>query len=295
MNIFDYPSSRKVHTLPTPRLGGIAIFLSFCLSLCFYFIVSTQWHFNKDPFTFLESKTFLLQLAFYFIGALIILIVGMLDDIKMIDYRLKLISQILSALIIVLSGARFHFFSHEVLNILLSVFWIVGLTNSLNLLDNMNGLACGLTVIILGFFAALAYFTDHAPLALFLAIPIGSLLGFLPYNFPKAKIFLGDGGSLFLGFSLAASSIWLFEHLIRHQVNILTASSCLLLLASIPILDTLTVVIIRIKNRQPIYVGDTNHLSHQLVRAGLSATTAVMILYACTFVTGAISFLYILN
>jgi UDP-GlcNAc:undecaprenyl-phosphate GlcNAc-1-phosphate transferase len=223
------------------------------------------------------------------------LIIGMLDDIKMIDYRLKLISQTLAALIIVLSSTRFHFFSHEVLNILLSVFWIVGLTNSLNLLDNMNGLACGLTIIILGFFSVLAYFTDHAPLALFLAIPIGSLLGFFPYNFPKAKIFLGDGGSLFLGFSLAASSIWLFEHLIQHEVHILTALSCLLLLASIPILDTLTVVIIRIKNRQPIYVGDTNHLSHQLVRAGLSATAAVMILYACTFITGAISLIHILN
>lgn len=300
MNILDHPSERKIHATPTPRLGGIAIFISFCLCSCLYFMMIYQFSFkqgylNNDLFVFSEFKTFLLQLAFYFIGAMLMLIIGMLDDIKMIDYRLKFIVQILSASIIVSSGEQFQFFQYNLFNIVLSLFWIVGITNSLNLLDNMNGLASGLSAIILGFFATLAYFTNHPLLALYLAIPIGCLLGFLPYNFPKAKIFLGDGGSLFIGFSLATFSIWLFKHLAQQQMNILTILSSLLLLASIPILDTLTVIFIRIKNRKPIYVGDMNHLSHQLVRVGFSSTSAVMILYACAFVIGTVALFYVVK
>lgn len=287
--ILDEPSlERKIHEIPMPSLGGLAIFVGFILTLCLLYLI-ISYHFligGSKYFIFNERELFWIQAGLYLICCLLILLVGALDDLKSIDFRLKLFIQMLAAAIIIFGGIKFNFLPSSFLNITLSFLWIVGLTNSFNLLDNMNGLSCGLSIIIIGFFILLSYVTHHYLLTLFLIIPLGCLLGFLPYNFPKAEIFLGDCGSLFIGFSLATYSLWLFEHLIKFSHAYSAIFFTLILLFTIPFCDMLTVISIRIKNRKPIYVGDMNHLSHQLMRAGFSSTTAVMILYFSSFIFG---------
>ena len=294
LKILDYPSKRKIHSVAVPRFGGGAIFLSFLLSLFLYFIICSKSYFDSDWLTSYELKLFWVKLGYYLLGTIIVVIVGALDDIKLVDYRVKLIGQILGALIITAGGTLFHVFDLHILNFLISIIWIVGFTNSMNFLDNMNGLSAGLASIIISFFIFLT-FKAHQPLfALFLFVPLGCLSGFLPYNFPKAKIFLGDAGSLFIGISLGTYFIWLCNVLFQNQASYWNVLSGLFFLASIPLIDTLMVIVIRLRNRKPIYVGDTNHLSHQLVKAGLSTTSAVMCLYVGTFFAGAISLIFIL-
>src|SRR3989338_4015682 len=284
-NILDTPNHRKFHSLPTPLLGGLALFLSFLITLFFFYLIISYQLFLSGPtfFSFGEEKLFWLRISLYSICSCLIILIGLLDDLKSMDFKLKLFIQSLTALIMIFSGSCFHFLPSPFLNSILSFFWIIGLTNSFNLLDNMNGLSSGLAIIILAFFSFLAYLTHHALLSLLLLIPIGCLSGFLPYNFPKAKIFLGDTGSLFIGFSLATFSIWLFEYLIHLNTSQWPIITGLLFLFFIPLCDTLTVIIIRVKNHKPIYVGDTNHLSHQLVRMGFASTEAVLILYTSSF------------
>lgn len=287
-NIVDEPSlERKIHRNPMPLLGGMAIFLSFILTLSFLYLI-ISYHFSiggPKYFLFSQQQLFWIKIGLYLISSMLILLIGILDDFKSIDFKLKLIVQSLAALILIFGGTRLNVLPWPFANILISFIWIVCLTNSLNLLDNMNGLTTGLSIIITSFFIIVAYLTQHFLLSIFLIIPLGALLGFLPYNFPKAKIFLGDTGSLFIGFSLATFSVWLFDHLI-YSKNMFTAFAMLILLLSIPFFDTLTVIVIRIKNHRPIYVGDKNHLSHHLVRYGLSTTMAVIILYLSSIIFG---------
>ena len=292
-NVLDTPNYRKIHKSPTPLLGGLAIFLAFLFTLVFFYLLISYQLFITGPafFSFGEEKLFWLKMALYLICSLFIILIGILDDFKSLDFKLKLLIQSLVAFIMVFSGSRLNFFHLSYLNALISFFWIVGLTNSFNLLDNMNGLSSGLAIIILSLFAFLAYTTHHALFALFLLIPIGSLLGFLPYNFPKARIFLGDTGSLFIGFSLATYSTWLFDHLIKSNTSHWAVLIEMLFLLFIPLCDTLTVIAIRIKKHHPIYVGDTNHLSHQLVKRGLAPTKAVLILFMGSLLTGILGLL----
>src|SRR3989338_11629285 len=292
-NILDTPNHRKFHSLPTPLLGGLALFLSFLITLFFFYLIISYQLFLSGPtfFSFGEEKLFWLRISLYSICSCLIILIGLLDDLKSMDFKLKLFIQSLTALIMIFSGSCFHFLPSPFLNSILSFFWIIGLTNSFNLLDNMNGLSSGLAIIILSLFAFLAYTTHHALFALFLLIPIGSLLGFLPYNFPKARIFLGDTGSLFIGFSLATYSTWLFDHLIKSNTSHLAVLIEMLFLLFIPLCDTLTVIAIRLKKHHPIYVGDSNHLSHQLVKRGLAPTKAVLILFMGSLLTGILGLL----
>lgn len=298
-NIMDSPGSRKIHHEVTPRNGGLAIFLSFCITLILlYLIISLQFlHYGK-PFLFLFSqvKLFWLKTALYLIGALVVILVGILDDIKSIDFKVKLLGQGLAAAIIIWgsnSTIRIFPVQWDILNTFFTFFWIIILTNSFNLLDNMNGLSPGIASIIILFFIAISFILKQFLLVLFLTIPMGCILGFLPHNFPKAKIFLGDMGSLFIGFSLATYSIWIFNILMQSNVPQSTIILGMLCLLMIPLFDTLTVILIRIKNKKPIYVGDTNHLSHQLVKCGLSTTNAVLILLAGSIGAGLLGLLYV--
>lgn len=294
----DLPGSRKIHREIIPRSGGLAIFLSFFISLILlYLLISHQYlsYGKLFSFSFPQVKLFWLKTALYLIGSLVIILVGILDDIKSIDFRVKLLGQALAAAIIVLgSNSKLNLLPWDIFDTLLSLIWIVGLTNSFNLLDNMNGLSTGLASIIIIFFFTITLLTKHFLLSLFLVVPLGCYIGFLPHNFPKAKIFLGDTGSLFIGFSLATYSVWLYNHLISYQTswNVLIG---IIFLLSIPFFDTLTVIAIRIKNRKPIYEGDTNHLSHQLVKCGFSTTTAVLVLFMSSLFSGLLGLMYVLK
>jgi len=294
LDILDQPVlDRKIHRDAVPLLGGLSIYVSFFLMFCLFYIVISYLFINgyMADFSPTEVKLFFIRSAFYLVGATIMLIIGLLDDIKLLDYRLKLLAQVLSACIIVLGGMRLDILPWPMADRLFSILWIVVITNSLNLLDNMNGLSSGIAMIICLLFVGVSFFTSHVLLAMYFVILSGCLVGFLPHNFPKAKIFLGDGGSLFIGFSIATYSLWLFRHLQEIQTPVWTLSLGFALLISIPIIDTLTVILIRLKNRRPIYVGDTNHLSHQLTRVGVSTTNAVLILYASAVGIGMVGFL----
>lgn len=297
-DILDEPNSnRKIHARPIPLLGGVAIFVSFLITLGFLYLITTYFFSIGGPryFIFKEKNIFWLRVALYLIGAVMIVLTGMLDDLKSIDFKPKLFVQILAALIVIFSGSHLTLFPWHIANIAISCLWIVCLTNSFNLLDNMNGLSTGLSIIIIFFYIVITYLTNHYLLAMFLLIPLGCLLGFIPYNFPRAQIFLGDTGSLFNGFSLATYSIWIFDHLFKQTSSWWSPFVSLMLLLSIPIIDTLTVIAIRLKNQKPIYIGDTNHLSHQLVRLGFSQAGSVLILYASCLAIGTMGLLYLLT
>lgn len=297
-NVVDIPSERKIHQSLIPRLGGIALFLSFCVTLTLlYLMISFHFLTISKPFlfSFNEVKLFWIKTALYLIGAALIIFIGILDDIKNIDFRLKLLGQALAASIVILGGSELSLTPWGFLNTLLSFLWIIGLTNSFNLLDNMNGLSGGVASITIFFLIAISYFFKFYLLTIFLIIPLGCLIGFLPYNFPKAKIFLGDTGSLFIGYSLAIYSTWLFTYLSQHYLSSFQVFSGIVFLLSIPLIDTLTVVIIRLKNKKPIYIGDMNHLSHQLVRRGLSTTKAVLVLFISSFLIGSLGLFYVLQ
>ncbi len=288
-DILDKPTlERKIHKTPIPLFGGVAIFLGFLITLSFLYVITSYYISigGEYYFDFKEKQLFWIKVGLYLICSFIILLIGILDDLKSIDFKPKLFVQILAAIIILFGGSNLNVFSSSFLNFSISFFWIVCLTNSFNLLDNMNGLSSGLSAIIIGLFIVLGFITKHYLLTVFLIIPFGCILGFLPYNFPKAKIFLGDSGSLFIGFSLAIYSMWIFQHLMEVMSSPWATVVCIICSMGIPIADTFTVIAIRLKNKKPIYIGDANHLSHQLVRLGFSASHAVLILYGSTLMLG---------
>lgn len=296
LKILDYPSNaRKIHTTPTPLLGGIAIFLSFLLCMSFLFLVLQRKLFMEGPmfFSFGNSTLFWIQMGVFMFAALFILLTGILDDIKMIDFRIKLFSQALAAAIVISCGMYFKLTGNIIFDVLISFAWIVVITNSFNLLDNMNGLSTSIASITALLFTLSAFMTQAYLLTLIFFMLFGAFLGFLPFNFPKAKIFLGDTGSLFLGFTVASFSILLFNHVSSHLHSFWLATLLILLLMSIPILDTLCVTLIRTWNHKPIYIGDTNHLSHQLVKKGISPTYAVLLLASLTGVIGITGILFV--
>src|SRR5437870_5476122 len=258
------PKGERWHTRPTPTLGGIAFFLGFL-----------------PPVLFL-SPDISSALPFFIVVSLMF-IVGMYDDLRRINPATKLIGQIISAVTAMFCGYSLHFFTWAPLDALLTAMWIVGLTNSLNLLDNMDGLAGGIALIA---FLYLAFLfeqqgdTQRAVLALALA---GALVGFLLYNFYPATIFMGDTGSLFLGSALSLLTI----HANGQASNILSLvaiPTCILL---VPILDTTLVTITRLLRGQPISQGGKDHASHRLVILGLSEPQAALLLYLMAFIAGA--------
>jgi UDP-GlcNAc:undecaprenyl-phosphate/decaprenyl-phosphate GlcNAc-1-phosphate transferase len=258
------PRKERWHTRPTPTLGGLAIFVGFLLPVL---LLSPNLS-SALPFFIIVTQIF---------------VVGIYDDVRRINPATKLIGQIISAATAIFFGYSLHFFTWAPLDALLTAIWIVGLTNSLNLLDNMDGLAGGIALIAALYLAFL--FThqgdaQHLVLALALA---GALGGFLLHNFYPASIFMGDAGSLFLGAALSLLTV----HANGQASNILSLvaiPTCILL---VPILDTTLVTVTRLLRGQPISQGGRDHASHRLVILGLSEPQAVLLLYLMATIAGA--------
>lgn len=262
----DYPSARRINKKPMPRIGGLAIFFGFIVSvLCFVDIGST------------EIRGILL-------GAVVIAALGALDDVYQLPAMAKLLVQIGAALIVVCHGVDvnvvtnpFHegtyihlgFWSYPI-----TVLWLVGVTNAMNLMDGLDGLAAGISAISSFALFIVAIFTGMGNIAVLIAAVIGACLGFLPYNSHPASIFMGDTGSNFLGFILAAISIQgLFKS--YAVVSLLIP----LMILGLPIFDTSFTIMRRIKNRQPVFQPDRGHLHHRLMDSGYSHQQTVYILY----------------
>ncbi len=272
----DYPKSRGMHKEPIPRMGGIAIVISFLLTTGV--IV---------PFVqYLQT----VQFAGFIIGAVIIAMTGILDDVYSLKPRTKLALQIVASLVVIFTGTKIDFVTwpfltqFEALSGPITLVWIIGITNAVNLIDGLDGLAAGVSSISALCLMVLCIMTPNQLAVVLAATLAGSCFGFLPRNFSPAELFMGDTGALFLGYVLAVSSlIGLFKGYAILSVVIAG------LVLALPIFDTVFAMVRRAASGKPIMTADRGHLHHRLVDAGYSHQKAVVILYGLSIVCGIVA------
>ena len=209
---------------------------------------------------------------------------GFVDDVLSLKASTKLIAQITVAALLLFFGYRLQWTESMVGDSLLTLFWIIGITNAFNLLDNMDGLCAGVAFVAALVLLINAWSLDEIFISLLLVAFMGSLLGFLVFNVHPARIFLGDCGSLFIGYLMG--SLTLLERYVTHASGLLFPVLMPVLVLAVPLVDTATVVFIRLREKRPIYIGDNRHLSHRLVSLGFPRRRAVTILYLLTFSLG---------
>jgi UDP-GlcNAc:undecaprenyl-phosphate GlcNAc-1-phosphate transferase len=285
--VMDAPGPRKVHRAPTPRIGGIAVWAAFTLVVLAGYLGMPAL--TRLPWvqTHLASPVAMLQEAYRVEGKLLAMLaggaiafaVGLLDDVLGSRFKvgLKLGGQVLAAVVLVAGGIRTDFLHYEWLNVVLTLVWVVGITNAFNLLDNMDGLSAGVAFVASMVLLANAWILGEFFISLVLVALMGSLLGFLVYNWHPASIFLGDCGSLFVGLTLA--SLTVLQRYVSHASSTYFPVLMPVLVLALPLLDTATVVFIRVREGRPIYVGDSRHLSHRLVSLGMTPPLAVVTIY----------------
>ncbi len=259
LGIIDQPNARKLHTSPVPLLGGVAIYGACILALLIF-----------------EDRFRIPQLVSILLGATLISFLGVWDDKWGLRPILKLGGQVAAALILVLTGVQVQLFSAPILNVAITIVWVVGITNALNLLDNMDGLSGGVGAVAAVFFLLLAAMSEQYLVGGLAAAVLGACLGFLRYNFNPSSIFMGDAGSLFLGFVLAALGIKL-----RFPSRQLIVTWMVpIMVLGLPIFDTTLVVISRLRRGlNPLTNPGKDHVSHRLVRMGLTQRETVLVLY----------------
>jgi UDP-GlcNAc:undecaprenyl-phosphate GlcNAc-1-phosphate transferase len=272
------PRQDRWHSRPTPTSGGIAIFAAFVLSLLLGGLLENG------------------QVQIYWgllIGSAMVFTLGLVDDLVEITPPTKLVGQILAASIVVLLGYTTRFFTPripnniiaQIPNILLTFVWLVGITNAINLLDNMDGLAGGISIITAGILSFFFWKSGDQGFLLISLAMAGSILGFLVYNFPPASIFMGDSGSLFLGFTLAALAIARQP----QASNVFAVMGVPTLLFLLPILDTTLVTFTRLLRGQSPAQGGRDHTSHRLIAFGLNERQAVLVLYGVAIASGVVA------
>lgn len=288
----DIPEKRRINEEPVPRLGGIAVIVGFLVSCTYLLIIMTL---EKTFFPFGEEQYFH-KLMGLLIGIIILGIFCFIDDVKGLLAIVKLIGQTIAAIVVVSFGIQIDNinipFLEQTLNIdnhiyvyILSVGWIVGITNAINLIDGLDGLSSGITLI--SCLSLIIVFTmNQSPVIAIILITAlaGAIVGFMPYNFHPAKTFIGDTGAQFLGFSLAVIAILGTA----KTYTLLVLISPLIILA-LPIADTLFAIIRRIikgKSLKAIFSPDTGHLHHKLMKHGYTQKQAVLILYGISACLG---------
>lgn len=266
VGVIDQPESRKIHARPVPRLGGAAILVAVLLVSV---IVGERHNFD--------------QFGSILVGAAGISFIGLIDDRWGLPPLVKLVGQIAAALLLYVSGVYVSAFPHPSLNVVATVFWVVYITNAINLLDNMDGLAGGVAAIAAAHFALMCAFSGQYLVGALSIALLGACLGFLFYNVNPASIFMGDSGSLFLGFVLAATGIKL-----RFPENVTFVTWMVpVLVMGIPVFDTALVIISRLRRgMNPLTNPGQDHVSHRLVAAGMGRREAVLMLYMGSFVLG---------
>ena len=269
----DVPKdNRRMHKVPIPRMGGLAIFAGFLVSVLFFVPLGT------------EFRSIL-------IGALILVVLGIIDDIVALKPKTKFAGQIIAALIPALSGVSIHgivnpfvpgqYSTLGIFSIPLTVIWIVGITNAVNFIDGLDGLACGVSAIATVTMFIIAVLFGETYIALMMAALAGACLGFLPYNMNPAKIFMGDTGSMFLGYILATVSI---QGLFKFYAVISFAVPFILL--GLPIFDTGFAIVRRLLKGQSPLQADRGHVHHRLIDLGFDQKQSVAILYTFSALMG---------
>lgn len=264
INAVDVPTKRSSHTEPMPTLGGLAIVLSFLFGVLIL-APDSPYHFP------------------ILTGALVIVISGFLDDLYNFTPRAKLLFQVVAASLVVFwGGLTLDFINLPFggmlefgwLSIIITILWIVGITNAVNLIDGLDGLAAGISLIALFTIVVMAVFIGNVYVLTMAVILLWSVAGFLPYNFVPAKIFMGDTGALFLGYMISVLALLGFKN-----VAIITLIVPIFIMA-VPILDTLVAIVRRLVNKQSISSPDSSHLHHRLIKIGLSKRQAVLFIYS---------------
>jgi UDP-GlcNAc:undecaprenyl-phosphate GlcNAc-1-phosphate transferase len=274
LGILDIPKDdRKVHKEPIPYLGGAAIYASAIFTMLI--------------FSELDKTSVSIM-----IGGTVVFLIGLIDDINDISPKLKLAGQIIAAMIAVYGGAKINYITNPIpgYNVIylehfatpISILWIVGITNTINLVDGLDGLASGVAAISASTMMFMASISGFDYILLECAVIAGSSLGFLPYNFNPAKIFMGDTGSLFLGYMLAVISILGFLKTVT-----LAAIIIMVLVLGIPLFDTFFAIVRRIRNKKPIMEADRGHVHHRLLAKGFTQRQTVLILYIVSILFGA--------
>jgi UDP-GlcNAc:undecaprenyl-phosphate GlcNAc-1-phosphate transferase len=266
VGVMDRPEARKIHRSPVPRLGGVAIYLAVIVAAL---ILGERYKFT--------------QFGSILVGATGVSFMGLIDDRWGLRPLVKLIGQVLAALLLYASGIYVGTFHHPVLNLVTTVLWVGYITNALNLLDNMDGLSGGIAAIAAAFFALMCSFTGQYLVGALSIAVLGACLGFLFYNLNPANVFMGDSGALFLGFILAAIGIKID---FPDNVTFVTWMVPVLVMG-LPIFDTTLVIISRLRRRvNPATTPGRDHISHRLVAAGMTEREAVLTLYVVSFVLG---------
>ncbi|MCO7124982.1 undecaprenyl/decaprenyl-phosphate alpha-N-acetylglucosaminyl 1-phosphate transferase [Sporolactobacillus shoreicorticis] len=258
----DLPNARKVHKKIMPRMGGLAIYLAFMIGMLI------MW----------PDSSFTLPLI---IGSVIIIITGVLDDMYSLSPKVKIVAHFFAALVIVNSGISVTFINLPFngvlhlywLSIPLTLLWIMGITNAINLIDGLDGLAVGVSSIVLLTIAGLSLTEGNLFVFTVSAILLGSTLGFLPYNFHPAKIFMGDTGSYFLGYIISVLALLGFKNVTLFSLVVP------IIILAVPISDTLFAIIRRLVNRKPLTAPDKSHLHHCLLRYGFTQSQTVVLIY----------------
>jgi UDP-GlcNAc:undecaprenyl-phosphate GlcNAc-1-phosphate transferase len=265
----DQPSARKVHTQPTPRLGGAAIYVG-----CIAALLA------------LSDRFYVPQLVSILVGATLVSFLGIWDDRRGLRPLLKLLGQVAATGILIMSGIQVGFLRNPVLNLGATMLWMVGITNALNLLDNMDGLSGGVATVACIFFLLLAAMSGQYLVGSLAAALLGACVGFLYYNLNPATIFMGDTGSLFIGFVLAALGIKL-----RFPDNVAFVTWMIpVVVLGLPIFDTTLVVISRLRRGlNPLTTPGKDHVSHRLVLMGATKREAVLMLYLVCCALGVVA------
>ncbi len=247
-NIIDYPDGTlKLHFQPTPYLGGLAVYLAFLISIGAAIFLAEE--------TAIETA----KITGIALGGTIVLLLGLVDDLRKLSPKLRLVVEACAAFILVLFGVRLTLvFFNYYLNIFFTIFWVVAIANAFNIIDTFEGMSAGVTFIASIIFFLIAFQTANAFLAIAYAGLAGAVLGFLRYNFKPGTIFLGDAGSLFLGFIIASLAVEInYSYLSWSWVAFLSP----LLILGVPIYDTLLVMILRYKKGEPLLHGSRDHLA----------------------------------
>lgn len=275
----DKPNARKVHTHAIPRLGGLAIYIGFMAAVLFC----------------LPMRHELMGLL---LGCTAIVALGIWDDICNIPAKVKLVGQIIAACIPIAFGIQIEWLTNpfgtlivlpEFIAVPVTIFWIIGFTNTVNLIDGLDGLAAGVSFIASVSMFLLAYTMNQYLPAMIIAAMAGAALGFLQYNFNPAKIFMGDTGSMLLGYTMAVAAVL---GLVKTAATI--ALVVPLIALGLPILDTIFAIIRRKMSGVPIFQPDKGHLHHRLLALGMSQKQAVLIMYFVSVILGIVA-LFVAN
>ncbi len=291
--MMDMPQKHKAHSGAMPMLGGSAIVLAIGLPSLLVLAMVKIWTVQGIPVWLPESiarhiagaESRRLAALGILCGAFVLHVMGLIDDRRPLGPILKLIVQtVVCAFVVIFCGVRIMEFAGGFFSCVVSILWMVMITNAFNFLDNMDGLTTGIAAICAAALLGAAAGLGQVFVAAWLCLILGALLGFLPYNFPPAKTYMGDGGSLVIGYLMAAVTCMTTysQPVDSESLSFLYGMFVPLVLMAIPLYDMFSVIVIRIRDGRSPLVGDRKHFSHRLERRGLTVRVTVLTVYVCT-------------